>query len=50
MAVVVTAEKFVHDPCLQTETVHIKVGEFWQPLLVSIAPVQYLASPSVFSL
>jgi len=50
MTVVVTAEKFVHRPCLLTETVHTNVGEIWQPVLASIAPVQYLVAPSDISL
>jgi len=50
MTVVVTDAKFAHVPCLLAETVHIKLGEFWQPVLASIASVQYLAAPSVFSL
>jgi len=45
MTVVVTSEKFVHGPCLLAETVHIEVGEFWQTVIASIAPVQYLATP-----
>ena len=44
MIVVVTAEKFAHCPCLLAETVHTNVWEFWQPVLASIAPVQYLSS------
>ena len=45
MIVVVTSEIFAHIPCLLGETVHTKVGEFWQPVLASIRPVQYLESP-----
>jgi len=45
MTVVVTAENFVHGPCLLAETVHTKEGVFWQPVLASIAPVQHLAAP-----
>ena len=47
MTVVVTAEKFVHVPCLQAETIHNKVGEFLQPVFPSILPLQYLASSTV---
>ena len=45
MTVVITAENFVHGPCLLAETVHTKVGEFWQPVLASNTPVQYLEDP-----
>jgi len=48
MTVIVTSEKFVYGPGLVADTVHTKVGHFWQPVLASVTPVQYLASPVVY--
>ena len=47
MTVVVTSEKFIHGPRFRAETVHPKVGKFWQTVFASVRPVQYLASPAV---
>jgi len=47
MTMIVTSEKFVHGPRLPAETIHTKVGEFWQPVLAPVTPVEYLAYPAI---
>ena len=47
MTMIVAFEKFVHGTRLRAETIHNKVGEFWQPELAPVTPVQYLAFPAI---
>jgi len=49
MSVVVTAEKFVHVPCLRAETVYTKVMEFRNSVLASVTIVQHLSPVRLFS-
>ena len=50
MSAEITAEKFVHGPGLRAENVHAEVTQFWQPVLASVATVQYLTLVRLFPL